>query len=180
MGKCGRRQRASSPIDRRWEMPSAWRISWACATGPAVDGPQILVPLEIRRRRADAGEVDPAIAVEVRRGAARGGHAAVVERRLRPPTVGSLREEPHAPRPATLSDNDVVEAAAVESGDDQRVTVHDRRVDHPALIVARRAAVIDRQLISVPRLDRGDEKGIATHVPSAAHRDVARSALWNG
>src|SRR6058998_1690526 len=53
--------------------------------------PQVLVPLQIRRRRADADDVDALVAVEIADDAAGGGHRALIEHLMLPLAVRIAR-----------------------------------------------------------------------------------------
>src|SRR5712664_2802044 len=85
--------------------------------GCLADGPQIFVPLDIAGGRADADDVQPAIAVDIGRGAARAGHSAVIDDLVIPllPAIVLRIEYVHSGTlGAAIAGGDIVEAVAVE------------------------------------------------------------------
>jgi len=91
---------------------------------------EILVPSEIRRRGADACNVDPRVAVEIDCRTPRGSHAAVVERRSRPARAITIRViHPKTARAFALTNDDLIDAVAVYVRRDDGVAIDDRRVD---------------------------------------------------
>src|SRR6185369_11532762 len=133
----------------RW---SRSRLDWRQSTfdhSPPAPA-QILVPFEIGRRRADARDVDAAVAVEIHRRTSRAGHAAVVERCARPGgAIAICRVDPNAVRSTTLPEDHLVDAVAVQIAGDERVSIDDARVDHLSRERSRRTKSVRDDLIAM-------------------------------
>src|SRR3954451_4545622 len=84
--------------------------------------PNILVPLQVCGRGADAHDVHPFVGIQVGRGTAGAGHAALVDGAFAPAgSVGWGREEHRAAAPPALPRQHLVAAVAIDVGGHDRM-----------------------------------------------------------
>src|SRR5262249_4347143 len=131
-------------------------------------GRRVLVPPQCRP--ADAHQIDPAVAIQIRRSAGRARHVSV-ERGARP-GVPCRSVNPYRRLSPRMPGDYLVAPVPVEVGDDDRVAVGELSIDdlplQPTLAIA-----VDHDLMAMPRFDGGHE----LFLPEMADLDLARSAF---
>src|ERR1035438_3407510 len=154
------------------------RPVWAPPLSPPPGSPlaslhwtQILVPFQIVSRGTDAGDIGPAVRIQIRNGAS-GCRDSTVIQRLAVPALPIETINVDSLGLAAEPGDDLIRAVTLKIGRYDRMSIQEASIDHLPLPRARSRA-INRNLITVPWLNRREVSLSA----KLAHRNVARPAL---